>query len=60
MDALFVFHKSGNQFSKIARASMAADTLANEKLVQDSSRCIYENDVIMVSHDFMSYPNETK
>jgi|TARA_B110000967_G_C18772806_1_gene504002 hypothetical protein len=59
-DAVFVFHKSGNQFSKNEWVAMAAGMLANDKFVQDSSRCVYENDDILVAHDFMSYPDDTK
>ena len=59
-DAEIVFHKSGNTFSKTEWASMVADMLANPKFVNESSRCVYENDEIMVSHDFMSYPDDTR
>ena len=59
-DAIFVFHKSGSEFTKREWASMVEDMLANENFVQDSSRCIYENDDIMVTHDFMSYPDNTR
>ena len=59
-DAVFVFHKSGNEFSKSEWGSMASGMIANEKFVQDSSRCVYENDDILVMHDFMSYPDDTK
>ena len=59
-DAEIVFHKSGNTFSKTEWASMVANMLANPKFVTESSRCVYENDEIMVSHDFMSYPDDTR
>ena len=59
-DAVFIFHKSGNEFSKSKWASMVTDMMANEKFIQDTSRCIYENDEILVTHDFMSYPDDTK
>ena len=59
-DAEIVFHKSGNTFSKTEWASMVAGMLANPKFVTESSRCVYENDEIMVSHDFMSYPDDTR
>ncbi|OUX81303.1 MAG: hypothetical protein CBC19_00195 [Oceanospirillales bacterium TMED59] len=59
-DAEIVFHKSGNTFSKTEWASMVAGMLANPKFVNESSRCVYENDEIMVSHDFMSYPDDTR
>ena len=59
-NAEIVFHKSGNTFSKTEWASMVANMLANPKFVTESSRCVYENDEIMVSHDFMSYPDDTR
>ena len=43
-DAVFVFHKSGNNFSKSEWGDMAKGMLANEKFVQESSRCVYENE----------------
>ena len=39
---------------------MVTDMLANDKFIQDSSRCVYENEEIMVQHSFMSYPDDTK
>jgi hypothetical protein len=59
-DAEIVFHKSGNKFTKSEWASMVVDMMGNPKFVNDASRCIYENDEILVSHDFMSYPDDTK
>jgi len=58
-DAVMVFHKSGNKFSKSEWGTMVAGMFANEKFIQDSTRCIYENDDILVYHDFMSYPDDT-
>ena len=59
-EAVFIFHKSGKEFSKSEWGDMAAGMIANEKFVQDSSRCIYEHDDILVIHDFMSYPDDSK
>ena len=39
---------------------MAAGMMTNPKFVNDASRCVYENDEILVSHDLMSYPDVTK
>ena len=30
------------------------------EICSESSRCIYENDEIIVSHSFMSYPDDTR
>ncbi|MDB4170177.1 nuclear transport factor 2 family protein [Planktomarina sp.] len=59
-DAEIIFHKSGNRFSKSEWASMVGGMMSNPKFVNDASRCVYENDDILVSHDFMSYPDDTK
>ena len=39
---------------------MAAGMMTNPKFVNDAFRCVYENDEILVSHDLMSYPDDTK
>ena len=54
------FHKSGNSFSKEEWASMATGMLADEKFIHESSRCVYENDDILIQHNFMSYPDDTR
>ena len=54
------FHKSGNSFSKKEWASMATGMLADEKFIHESSRCVYENDDILIQHNFMSYPDDTR
>ncbi len=59
-DVVFVFHKSGNEFGKAEWMSMVEGMMGNEKFINESSRCVYENDDIMVSHDFMSYPDDTR
>ena len=59
-DAVFVFHKTGNEFSKSDWAGMVTGMMANDKFIQDSTRCVYENADILVQHAFMSYPDDTK
>ena len=54
------FHKSGNSFSKEEWASMVTGMMANEKFIHESSRCVYENDDILIQHNFMSYPDDTR
>ena len=39
---------------------MFAAMMANEKFIQDSTRLVYENDDILVVHNFISYPDNTK
>jgi len=59
-DFTVTFHKSGNTFAKSEWAEMVTGMMANEKFVQESSRCIYENEDILVEHSFMSYPDNSK
>jgi len=59
-DFVSVFHKSGNIFSKLEWAEMVTGMMANDKFIQESSRCVYENDDILVTHNFMSYPDGTR
>ena len=59
-DFKVVFHKSGNIFDKGEWSSLATEMMANEKFIQETSRCIYENEDILVEHSFMSYPDNTR
>ena len=59
-DVVFVFHKSGSSFSKSEWSEMVKGMLANDNFIQESSRCVYENEDIMVFHDFMSYPDNSR
>ena len=38
---------------------MVSGMMSNEKFIQESSRCVYEIDDILVHHSFMAYPDET-
>ena len=42
-DVVFVFHKTGNDFSKNGWAGMVAGMMANDKFIHVSTRCVYEN-----------------
>ena len=61
-DAEIIFHKSGSKFTKSEWTTMVVDMMGNPKFFNDPSRsrCVYENDDILVSHEFMSYPDDTK
>ena len=39
---------------------MFAAMMANEKFIQESTRLVYENDDILVVHNFISYQDNTK
>ena len=39
---------------------MVSGIMANEKFIQESPRCVYENDDVLVQHSFMSSPDSTR
>ena len=39
---------------------MVTGMMANEKFIHESFRCVYENDDILIQHNFMSYPDDTR
>jgi hypothetical protein len=59
-DFVATFHKSGDTFSKSEWVPMVTGMMENEKFIQESSRCIYENDDVLVQHAFMSYPDDSR
>lgn len=59
-DFTVTFHKSGNSFSKEEWTPLVTGIMANEKLTHESSRYVYENNDILIQHNFMSYPDDTK
>jgi len=59
-DFVATFHKSGDTFSKSEWAPMVTGMIENEKFIRESSRCIYENDDVLVMHSFMSYPDDSR
>ena len=59
-DFTVVFHKSGSSFGKEEWSSMAREMMANDKFIQESTRCVYENSEILVEHSFMSFPDGSK
>ena len=48
-DFKVVFHKSGNIFDKGEWSSMATEMIANEKFIQETSRCIYKMKIFLWS-----------
>ena len=58
-DLEVIFHKSGCSYSKDEWVPMVSGMMSNEKFIQESSRCVYEIDDILVHHSFMAYPDET-
>ena len=39
---------------------MVTGILANEKFIDESSPCVYQNDDILIQHNFVSYPDDAK
>ena len=54
------FHKLGNSFSKEEWASTVSEMMANEQFIHESSRCVCEHDDILIQHNFMSDPYDTR
>ena len=52
---VFVFLTSVNKFGKTEWVSMVEGMMSNEKFVNESSRCVYENDEIGVHHAFVTF-----
>ena len=59
-DFVATFHKSGDTFSKSEWAPMVTGMMENEKFIRESSRCVYENDDVLVMHSLMSYPDDSR
>ena len=59
-DFVATFHKSGDTFSKTEWAPMVTGMMENKKFIQESSRCIYENDDIIVIHQLAEFTSGDK
>tara|TARA_X000000950_G_scaffold60757_1_gene73825 strand:- start:759 stop:1043 length:285 start_codon:yes stop_codon:yes gene_type:complete len=59
-DLTVIFHKFGVSYDGEAWVPMLTGIMANEKFIQESSRCVYENDDVLVQHSFMSSPDGTR
>tara|TARA_Y100001970_G_scaffold190689_1_gene231939 strand:- start:1203 stop:1535 length:333 start_codon:yes stop_codon:yes gene_type:complete len=53
----FVRHQSGTSMNRDQMAEMMKAMMANEKVVIRNSRCIYENEDILVEHSVMDFPD---
>ena len=58
-DYEFVRHQSGTSMNREQMAEMMKMMMANEKVVIRNSRCIYENDDVLVEHSVMDFPDGT-
>ena len=58
-DYEFVRHQSGTSMNREQMTEMMKMMMANEKVVIRNSRCIYENEDVLVEHSVMDFPDGT-
>jgi hypothetical protein len=58
-DFEFVRHQTGTTIGKSQMSEMMTSMMANEDVVINEPRCIYENDDILVEHSVMDFPDGT-
>ena len=59
-DFEMTMHSSGAVMTKDQWKEGVASIFGNDNFKRETSRCIYENEDILVSHAFMTFPNGTK
>lgn len=59
-DYEFVRHQTNTVLSLAEWTPMMEGMMASDKWKMESSRCVYENDDILVAHSVMSFPDDTK
>ena len=57
---VFIRHQTGTQVNKADWTPMVTAMMSSEKLEVTNVRCLYENDEILVMHQFMKFPDESK
>ena len=58
-DYEFVRHQTGTTMHREQMVEMMNMMMANEKVVIRNSRCVYENDELLVEHSIMDFPDGT-
>ena len=58
-DFKFIRHATNTEMTKSDWVSLLSGMMESGKVIRTKSRCIYENDDILVSHSFVSFPDET-
>ena len=58
-DFKFVRHASNSEMSKSDWVNIITHMIESGKVTRSNSRCIYENDDILVSHSMVSFPDGT-
>lgn len=59
-DFQFIRHQTGSSMNKTEIVSMIEKMFASGAVKQESHRCIYENDTILVEHSFMTFPDGSR
>ena len=58
-DYQFVRHQSGTTMNKSEMAEMLRGMMANDDVVVKETRCLYENNDVLVMHTIMDFPDGT-
>ncbi len=59
-DFVFISHVDGSSMDRSAASEMFRGMMTNDDFVMHQSRCLYENNDIMVDHAVFSFPDSTK
>ena len=57
-DFKFVRHATNTEMTKSDWVNVISGMMESGKVTRTNSRCIYENDDILISHSFVSFPDE--
>ena len=58
-DFKFVRHATNTEMTKSDWVNVISGMMESGKVTRTNSRCIYENDDILISHSFVSFPDGT-
>ena len=58
-DFKFIRHATNTEMTKSDWVSILSGMMESGKEIRTKSRCIYENDDILISHSFVSFPDGT-
>ena len=59
-DFKFVRHASNSEMSKSDWVNVISKMMESGKVTRTNSRCIYENDDILISHSLVSFPDGSR
>ena len=58
-ECTMVLHSTGKVIGRDEWKETFGTLIASDKFKRDKNRCIYENDDIVASHSFVTFPNRT-